>query len=201
VAADRAQHLGARPLEEADPPVTIRAFFGLPLPEAQRAALTRYLEACTAAVPQVRWTPGANLHLTARFLGQVDPALAESIADRMASSPPPAFTLALGGVGRFSRGRLVRVVWLGVSAGAPELVTVAERLEAECARAALAGEARPFRPHLTLGRSRAREGAVVGELPAPPVLEPWRADELVLYRSRLGRPASSYEALRAIRLR
>jgi RNA 2',3'-cyclic 3'-phosphodiesterase len=179
----------------------VRAFFGLPLPETHRAALESYLAACASLAPQFRWTPAANLHLTLRFLGQVELALADGIADRVAASKPPAFELRLGELGAFKRGRLARVVWLGLDAGAREAGVLAELVEAECVQAGLEPERRRFNAHLTLARARARDGSELPALPDPPDLSSWRATELILYRSRLGRGGSVYEPLRRLSLR
>ena len=178
----------------------VRAFFGLPVPEAVRSELEPYVAVCAAIAPEFRWVPAANLHLTVRFIGNIERAVVEGIADRLAARPLGSFELALGGVGTFKRGRLVRVVWVQVSTGAEAARELAAQVEAECAAAGLAPEARPFQPHLTLARARPREGAPLPPLPDPPLLKPWRADELVLYRSRLGRTGSVYEPLRIIRL-
>ena len=92
------------------------------------------------------------------------------------------------------------MVWLGVTSGAEDVAALAAQVEAECVRAGLEAEARRFNVHLTLARARARDGAPIPDLAAPPELDAWRADELVLYRSRLGRAGSVYEPLRRIRL-
>jgi RNA 2',3'-cyclic 3'-phosphodiesterase len=92
------------------------------------------------------------------------------------------------------------VVWLGLASGQEEIAALAKQVEAECVGAGLEPEARRYHAHLTLARARARDGALLPELPAPPELEPWRADELILYRSRPGRGGSVYEPLRRIRL-
>src|SRR5207237_797769 len=110
------------------------------------------------------------------------------------------FDLKLGGVGTFKRGRLVRVVWMGLSVGDAESSSLAALVESECVRAGLEAESRRYEPHLTLARARARDGAELPDLPAPPELDAWRASDLVLYRSRLGRSGSVYEPLRSIRL-
>ena len=178
----------------------IRAFFGLPVPDEQRKKLDSYLAACAAVAPEFRWTPAANLHLTVRFIGSVERSVAEGIADQLAERHLEGFELQLGEVGTFKRGRLVRVVWLQVRAGADAARELAEQVEAECVRAGLAPEARPFQPHLTLSRARPRDGAVLPALPNPPELQPWRATELILYRSQLGRAGSVYEPLRTLRL-
>jgi len=64
----------------------------------------------------------------------------------------------------------------------------------------LPGESRPYQAHLTLARARSRGGARLPELPAVTRMEPWRADQLVLYSSRLARMGTIYEALRTLEL-
>ncbi|HXN79179.1 MAG TPA: RNA 2',3'-cyclic phosphodiesterase [Candidatus Dormibacteraeota bacterium] len=179
----------------------MRAFFGLPVPEAQCTRLEPYLQACSVAAPQFRWTPAANLHLTVRFIGGVERAVVDEIAGRLDGLRLPAFELALGRLGTFKRGRLVRVVWLQVGAGADQARELAAQVEAECVLAGLEADARPFQPHLTLARARPRDGANLSALPDPPSLPPWPAGELVLYSSHLGRAGAVYEPLRQISLR
>ena len=195
--------MGADALEERSRPEvapSVRAFFGLPLPDAQRAALAAFVAACAEAAPQFRWTPAANLHLTVRFIGTVDRTLVEGIADRVAVRAPSGFDLELGDLGTFKRGRMVRVVWLGLRSGLEPLARLAAEVEEECVNAGLTAEKRAFRAHLTLARARARDGAILPALPAAPKLEPWRADELVLYSSHLGRAGAVYEPLRLVKL-
>ena len=181
-------------------PVKVRAFFGLPLPEAQRDLLDRYLSRCAALAPDFRWTPAPNLHLTIRFLGHIESSPAEGIASRLAEASLKGFDLKLGELGTFKRGRLARVVWLGLTSGAEDVAALAANVEVECLKAGLEAEARPFNAHLTLARARARDGAPLPDLPTPPDLAAWRAGELILYRSHLGRAGSVYESLRRIRL-
>ena len=192
--------MGPGQLGEETPPVKVRTFFGLPLPQAQREALAAYLHECAQRAPDFRWTPPENLHLTIRFLGHVELTLAEGIADRLATASLTAFDLQLGDIGSFKRSRFVRVVWLGLTSGEDEIKALAAKVEAECGSAGLEPEARRFNAHLTLARARARDGASLPELLPPPELAAWRADELILYRSRLGRAGSLYEPLRRIRL-
>jgi 2'-5' RNA ligase len=192
--------VGAERLEEESPlSGRVRAFFGLPLPEEHREALGRYIVQCQAIAPDFRWVPAANLHLTVRFIGGIDRELVESIADRL-EAHLTAFELALGSLGTFKRGRLVRVAWLGVSAGVGPAQSMAALVEAACMSAGLDAEKRAFQPHLTLARAKPRMGAVLPGLPAAPELRPWRADELVLYESHLSPKGSIYEPLRTLRM-
>jgi 2'-5' RNA ligase len=136
-----------------------------------------------------------------RFLGHVEGAVAERIADGVSAAAPPAFDVALGGLGTFRRARMARVVWLGLAEGVAGIGELVALVEAESVRAGLAPEGRKFHAHLTLARARDRDGAPLPELPEPPRLASWKATELILYRSHLGRGGSSYEKLRTIRLR
>jgi 2'-5' RNA ligase len=159
-----------------------------------------FLAACAAAAPQFRWTPAANLHLTVRFIGNIDRGRVEAVADRLAARPLLAFDLELESLGTFGHGRHIRVVWQGLRAGAAAVTALAAQVDAECAAAGLVGEKRPFQPHLTLARARARDGAELPPLPETPRLSSWRATDLVLFASRLSRTGAVYEPLRAVKL-
>jgi 2'-5' RNA ligase len=205
--------MGPGALEEDPRSLRVRAFFGLPMPEPQREELGRFIAHCAGAAPDFRWTPAENLHLTIRFVGNVDRAVVEEVADRLAGLALAGFVLELGEIGAFGRGREVRVVWLGLRAGADEAGGLAAAVEAECLRAGPVGAViksdpgrrvsaheRPFQAHLTLARARARGGSRLPDLPATPQLSPWRAEQLILYSSRLTRAGAIYEAIRTLPL-
>jgi RNA 2',3'-cyclic 3'-phosphodiesterase len=208
VARDATERVGPGELEAADgltgaakPAGPIRAFFALPLPDAQRTELGRYLAGCSNVAPQFRWVAYDNLHLTLRFLGQVDAEIAARIADAVKLQQPTQFEIALGELGSFGRGRTARVVWMGLSVGAAAARGLAALLEAECLKSGLEAEPRALQPHLTLARARSREGAELPAMPEPPILEPWIATELVLYRSHLKRAGAEYEPIARVGLR
>jgi len=192
--------VGHRELEKEGPlkASAIRAFFALPLPAGHRDALSRFLDRCAAAAPEFRWAGADNLHLTLRFIGSVEEETAEGIADRLRGTLGVSFEVALGEVGTFRRGRLVRVVWLGVRTGDEAMRALAQRVEAECRAAGLEPESRAFKPHLTLARARARDGAPMPVLPELSQLEPWRAEEVILYSSHLQRAGAVHEPIRTL---
>ena len=194
--------MGPGELEEEEPrSLRVRAFFGLPVPQPQRDQLGRFIAKCAQMAPDFRWTPVENLHLTLRFVGSVDRSVVKAVADALSTRPLGAFELRLGDIGTFRRGRAVRVVWLRLRAGADEASALAAQADAECIRAGLAGEERPFQAHLTLARARARDGSTLPDLPAAPQLDLWRADEVILYVSHLSRAGANYEAIRSLTLR
>jgi 2'-5' RNA ligase len=185
---------------ESSRPLNVRAFFGLPVPEPRRHELEDFITACAAEAPSFRWTPLSNLHLTVRFIGSIEREAVDQIADRIGALAPAGFDLALGDLGTFKRGRLVGVVWLGLRSGTEAASALAAKVEAECARAGLVAEVRPFQAHLTLARARHRDGSALPPLPPPPLLEPWRATELVLYSSHLSKAGAVYEPIRTVPL-
>jgi 2'-5' RNA ligase len=193
--------MGPGELEEEDPrSLTVRAFFGLPAPESQRVELARFVAACAEISPDFRWTPTENLHLTIRFVGNVQRAVVEAVADALERRALAAFDMELGEVGTFGRSRAARVVWLGLRAGGEAAGALAAAVEEECVEVGIAAESRPYQAHLTLARARARGGATLPELPHIPRVKPWRVDQLILYSSRLTRAGAVYEPMRTLKL-
>jgi RNA 2',3'-cyclic 3'-phosphodiesterase len=191
--------MGAGALEESRP-LTIRAFFGLPVPEPQREELGRFITECAALAPNFRWTAISNLHLTIRFIGSVDRDVVEAIADRLGAQARAGFEIELGEIGTFKRSRLVRVVWLGLRSGAEAARALAAKVEAECVSAGLEADQRAFTAHVTLARARPRDGSELPALPAVPQLGSWRAGELVLFSSHLSKSGAIHEPIRSVPL-
>lgn len=122
--------------------------------------LTDVLSALGRLGRAVRPVGQANLHLTLRFLGATTPASVPDLAAAMAraAAGEGPFVSALSGLGAFPNERRPGVIWTGVDP--PEAVLALERrLAAELAAAGRAPEARPFHPHVTLARVKARPPA------------------------------------------
>src|SRR5207249_7492444 len=107
--------------------------------------------------------------------------------------------LEVKGVGGFPNGRRPRVLWAGVAGEVEPLAALVAELGRRLAPLGYPPEARPFSPHLTLGRSREGRGApgLGGALASLAEAEgvPWRAEALVLVRSHLSPSGAHYEAL------
>jgi 2'-5' RNA ligase len=129
--------------------------------------------------PGARVTYPQDLHLTLRFLGELDSdALerAEGAADGLAAQAVP---LRIDRLGHFARSQ---VLWCGPSSPSPQLLALADRLEGLLAARGFAPEPRPFRAHITLARKVRRPvSAAWGD-----AVE-WTARELVLAAGRDGR--------------
>ncbi len=104
----------------------------------------------------VAWVAPANLHVTLKFLGQIDEARAPAVADalRSASARHRAFDLALRGLGAFPSPTRPRVLWAGLEDDAGALAALAAAIDACCGELGFPRETRPFAAHVTLGRVR-----------------------------------------------
>jgi 2'-5' RNA ligase len=124
----------------------IRLFAAIEIPESIRLQLSLL----QGGVPGARWTPSENMHLTLRFIGEVDQAVARDIDDVLADIRDPSFTLSLNGVGEFGR-KEGRALWAGVSNGGA-LQHLAAKIESALQRMGLPAETRKYSPHVTLAR-------------------------------------------------
>ncbi|PKU23470.1 RNA 2',3'-cyclic phosphodiesterase [Telmatospirillum siberiense] len=125
----------------------IRLFVGLALPPSLRQTLAML----GGGLPGARWTPPENLHLTLRFIGEIDEAMADDIDGQLAAVRAQAFSLELGGLGTFDSGRRAHHLWIGVKR-APALTHLQEKIESAVVRGGCAPERRHFQPHVTLAR-------------------------------------------------
>jgi 2'-5' RNA ligase len=110
------------------------------------------LEELQEDVGGVAWTVPEQFHLTMRFLGGVDAALATRIEDALAEIRVGPFLLPFGGVGRFPPRGPVRVLWAGIGNGHPRLHQLRKKIDDAALAAGWRGELRNFEPHITLGR-------------------------------------------------
>jgi len=168
-----------------------RLFVAIRPPEDVRDLLIDAMD----GTPELRWVGDEQLHLTLRFIGEVERPLAEDLAAGLARLTFERFPLALSGVGRFDH-RGGGTLWAGVRPKEP-LKALAAKVGRACQSVGLAPERRAFHPHITLARWKG---------PPPSQLDsfmtrhgglrsaPWEADRFILYESRLGRDGPHYEA-------
>ena len=169
-----------------------RLFVALRPPREMRAKLLSLM----GGVPGARWQSDDQLHLTLRFIGEVDAPQADDIAAALASVDRPRPTIALRGVGCFDHKGHVHSLWAGI---APDdaLRQLQERVDRALGRAGIAPEQRAFKPHVTLARLGRQAGPIqpflgrIAGLTSPPA----PIDAFILFESRLGRDGASYEAI------
>jgi 2'-5' RNA ligase len=182
----------------------------VPLGDAARRAVHELVDTLVAdprvpAAGRLRWAVTENLHLTMRFLGPTAPSRVPEViaAAEAAVAGVDPIEVRLAGAGAFPSPDRPRVMWLGIDRGAPELARLATRLDGELAARGWPADERPFRAHLTLGRSDGVPGAAAAvaalEDAARDLDAAWTADQLVVYRSVLGHGPPQYEPLAVAR--
>lgn len=166
-----------------------RLFVAIRPPEAIREALLDLME----GVPDLRWQADEQLHLTLRFIGEVEPPLAEDLALALQQIRFDRFALALDGVGKFEK-RRHGALWAGIQPK-EQLKALAAKIERACQSAGLPAEQRAYHPHITLARWNGRAPGLDRflELHGGLSSEPWQVGEFILYESRLGRDGAHYE--------
>jgi 2'-5' RNA ligase len=146
-----------------------------------------------------------GIHLTLKFIGNVEAERLEPIKTQLAAAVPgpPGVRLALGRAGSFADSRAPRVIWAGIQPDPPDRLTrIAEAVDTWLAAAGIPRERRAFSPHLTLARlpedlpdATRRRIAEVTTAVAPPAVAPFDVDAVSLMQSFLGPGGARYERL------
>jgi len=135
----------------------MRVFVAINPPREVRARIGEAERDLREAGFPIRWVPAENVHLTLKFLGEVAEKQLRDVYEAVdgAVSGIDVFEMAVGGFGAFPSLRRPSVVWLGVELDSV-LSSLQARTEENLSLLGFPREDRPFRPHLTLGRSRKR---------------------------------------------
>jgi RNA 2',3'-cyclic 3'-phosphodiesterase len=176
--------------------MTMRTFIAVEIEPDVRQTLGRLLETLKGRFPDVRWSKPHTIHVTLRFLGDVDDRLIPEVARaaREAARQVPPFELALGAPAGFG-GRSPRVLLLDVAGQIDVLGRLQTALEEELDRRGFGREGRAFKPHLTLGRAgRSHVPESWRDLASPPPAA-WGVEELVVFSSTLTPQGPLYTAL------
>jgi RNA 2',3'-cyclic 3'-phosphodiesterase len=183
----------------------IRAFIAVEVDSEVLQRIFAVTDDLNRAIPDIRWTPQANCHLTLKFLGnieekQIDP-IGQALEDEV--SLFPRCTINAKGLGVFPDAKRPRVLWVGIE-GKP-LAALAKSVEIALGALGFEKEQRGFSPHLTIGRWR-QGNRRRSELEH--ALEHWQAydfgrssvDEVKLLQSVLKPGGAEYRPLKSVRL-
>lgn len=168
---------------------THRLFVALRPPRPVREILLAAMHGIAGA----RWQNDEQLHLTLRFIGEVDRHRAEDIAAALGALHAPAVTARIAGVDLFERQGRPHMIWAGVEPHEP-LAALHRKVDQRLARVGVAPETRAFTPHITLARLNRASGPVAsflaqgGDLASPA----FEFGYVTLYESELGHGGSRY---------
>ncbi|MCX6992174.1 MAG: RNA 2',3'-cyclic phosphodiesterase [Kiritimatiellaeota bacterium] len=154
------------PLEPTPDARPIRTFMAAAISEAVRGKLTEIQARLKQADADVGWVAPANIHLTILFLGTVFESQASALAtatDGITAGYQPC-TLEVKGMGYFGRAQSPRVIWTGLTGNRltgdrltgdlQPLLALQTAIAAAAKKEGIYTDAKPFHPHLTIGRVR-----------------------------------------------
>ena len=151
------------------------------------------------------WVKPDNIHITLKFLGNIDEEVVPEIVARMTEVAQPArpFAIRAAGMGVFPNKNRPRVLWVGVRKGKTDLVQIQQHLDRLLVPLGFEAEQREFHPHLTLARIKALKGTtalmkVVKEHQDFSDVGEWDVDRLVLFRSVLHPEGAIYTPLQEV---
>jgi len=143
--------------------------------------------------PEFRWQDDEQLHLTLRFVGEVERPIAEDLADALGRVRSQSFDLRIKGVGRFDQ-RSSGALWAGVEPKEP-VAALAAKIERVCLAVGLEPERRAFHPHITLARWKGHRSGDAEDFVARHralTSDPFAVDAFALFESHLSRHGAHY---------
>jgi 2'-5' RNA ligase len=152
--------------------------------------------------PALRWVGDEQLHLTLRFVGEVERPVADDIAVELQKLRSPAFDLRVAGVGKFER-RSGGALWARVEPK-EKVAALAGKVERALQQVGLEPEHRAFSPHITLARWNRRNAEAVEDFlrrNSNLRTEPFLVDRFILFESTLSRHGVHYEEVAFFPLR
>jgi RNA 2',3'-cyclic 3'-phosphodiesterase len=180
---------------------SLRTFIAVEMSPEVRSKAGQLIGRLQGTAAKVTWVKPQAMHLTLKFLGEVDlkeiPALCDAINRAVAEIPP--FEIDVQGAGAFPTVGRPRTIWLGIGRGEEEMVLLHEAVERALGDLGYRRENRRFRPHLTLGRVRGdRDLRQLGQLVAQHadfVGGVASIDEVVVFSSELEADGPVHEPL------
>jgi 2'-5' RNA ligase len=152
-----------------------------------------------APAARIGWVRPEQLHVTSRFIGEVDDEKAAAIAGALLQElAVPPFDLVVQGAGAFPERGAPRVLWAGIAAGDEGLAAVETEVSTRLAACGISREDRPYRPHVTLARVREPAGlrsAALFERLADQRFGTSHVEAITLFQSRTSPKGAVYTPL------
>ena len=148
--------------------------------------------------PDFRWQSDEQLHLTLKFIGEVDRPVGSDVADALSRIRSAPLELRIAGLGRFEQ-RSAGALWAAVEPKEP-VAALAAKVDRACLAAGIELERRAFHPHITLARwsgRRTREVADFLDRKRGLASAPFQVDSFALFESRLSKHGAHYEPVTA----
>jgi 2'-5' RNA ligase len=130
----------------------MRVFIAIDLPEDVRSGLAAIERELRQTTNSARWVAAESIHVTLKFVGEVNDKKMASIDEALAGLTWKPFQVTVHGLGFFPGNRSPRVLWAGLQA--PTMEGLAEKIDSRMERFGFEKEKRAYRPHVTMARAR-----------------------------------------------
>jgi len=203
----------------------MRTFIAIELPQGIKDSLGQLQEELKASGADVKWVEPNNIHLTLKFLGEIDDKKLEKITriiDDIAKEKN-GFRICISSLGAFPKIDFPRVIWVGIDTGDKEAQEIAKELEEKIAKIGtstslkchgerrrtigIPKEGQPFSSHITIGRMRSslNREKLVQDLNNKAKLDGKKSEfyvtKITLFKSTLTPKGPIYEALKETNLK
>ena len=168
----------------------IRTFLAIDLPGTQRKIIEEHQGRWKSTKADLRWIDPSNMHLTLKFLGEIQESSKGSVKTvcKEVCCLHRGFSLFLNGTGIFPNLRRPRILWIGIGGETDLLCKLQNNIETALEEKGFSREDRAFTPHLTVGRVRSPRKLsrlVDVFLKDKIVIEPFKVEEVIVYKSQL----------------
>jgi len=181
----------------------IRTFICIPLPKEIIIQLRDYQIFLKTFGRGVRWVRPAGMHITLKFIGDIEESQVEEIEDKIkiVAKDFSPFDVTIKGTGAFPYLERPKVFWLGIEEPTHSLEKMHDQVQMELAKIGYPREERSFSPHLTMGRVKFSDKTIpkiASALERKPIEEcSFTANEIVLMKSDLESTGAIYTPISA----
>jgi len=183
----------------------IRTFIAIELPVEVKQVARKIQNQLGVSIEGIRWVKNENIHLSVKFLGNVEENRINDIAVAVKNAVKDisVMNLKTGHLGIFPNERRPRILWLGMEGDVPEFIRMSKNCESELAKVGFEKDAREIKPHITVGRIRSKKKQkgllkILKDMPVGNIK--FRADTLIIMRSELNSDGAVYTDLQSVKL-
>jgi len=183
----------------------IRTFIAIELPVEVKQVARRIQSQLGESIEGIRWVKQENIHLSVKFLGNVEENRINDIAAAVKNAVEDisVMNLKTGHLGIFPNEKRPRILWLGIEGEVREFIRMTKNCESELAKLGYERDARENKPHITVGRIRSskKQKGLINILKDIPIESiEFRAGALNLMRSELNPNGAVYTNLKSVKL-
>ncbi|MEJ2658442.1 MAG: RNA 2',3'-cyclic phosphodiesterase [Desulfobacterales bacterium] len=187
-------------------PNAIRTFVAIEIPENITSSLHELQQGLKDYGIIIRWIHPENIHLTLKFLGDVEAADIDDISGAISNAADGVSPISLKpkGIGIFPGIKRPRVLWVGLTGQLEFLIRLQKSLDENLRNIGFPQEKRPFKGHLTIGRIKAKMD--IKKLGDALIAfrnfesETFIADKIILFKSELKPQGAVYTSLASVSL-